>query len=76
MSTPFSVWSKHHSDTVNLESFVMVLFSGNFADADAPQEMAKITLSLSDVGKSCPSRKFFTWEICLLMLFPKIKLSR
>ena len=27
------------------------------------------TLSFADVGKSCPSRKFLTWSICILKLF-------
>ena len=35
----------------------------------------KITLSLTDVGKSCPSREFLRWQICYLMQFAKIKLS-
>ena len=40
-----------------------------------PSRNGNITLSLSDVGKSCPSSEFFNWEICLLTLFAKIKLS-
>ena len=36
----------------------------------------KITLSFTDVGKSGPHRDFSTWQICLLMLFAKIKFSR
>ena len=31
------------------------------------------SLPFTDVGKSCSSREFFTSEICLLMLFTKIK---
>ena len=31
------------------------------------------TLSLTDVGKSSPSHRFLTWQICLLRLFAKIK---
>ena len=37
--------------------------------------MAK-SLSLSDVGKSCSSSEFVTWQICLLTLFLKIKFSQ
>ena len=33
----------------------------------------EITLLLTDVGKSCPSHKFLTSQICLLTLFVKIK---
>ena len=34
--------------------------------------MAK-SLSVTDVGSSCPSREFLTWQICLLTLFASIK---
>ena len=37
---------------------------------------AEITLSFTDICKSCPSRKFLTSQICLLTLFAKIKKSR
>ena len=37
---------------------------------------AEITLSFSDVGKSCPSCDFLASQICLLMLFEKIKFSQ
>ena len=36
----------------------------------------EITLSFTDIGKSCPGRKFLTSQICLLSLFVKIKFSR
>ena len=36
----------------------------------------EITLSFTDIGKSCPSRKFLASQICLLTLFAKIKFSR
>ena len=32
----------------------------------------KIILSFTDIGKSCPSRKFLTSQLCLLTLFAKI----
>ena len=36
----------------------------------------EITLSFTDIEKSCPSREFLALQICLLTLFAKIKLSR
>ena len=36
----------------------------------------EITLSLTDIGKSCTSRKNLSSQICLLTLFAKIKFSR
>ena len=36
----------------------------------------KIPLPLTDVDKSCPSLNFLMWQICLLMLFAKIKFSK
>ena len=36
----------------------------------------KITLSYTDIGKSCPSHEFLTSQICLLTLFAKTKFSR
>ena len=48
--------------TINSEIFARVLFSRNFADAEfakiKPSRNGKITLLVTDVGKSCPSRKF------------------
>ena len=35
-----------------------------------------ISLSLTDVGISCPSREFLMWQMSLLTLFAKIKCSR
>ena len=49
-----------------MRSFVKIKTSRN----------GKITLSFTDIGKSCLSRKFFKSLICLLMIFAKIKLSR
>ena len=49
-----------------MPSFMKIKPSGN----------GKITLSFTDVGKSCASCKFLTWKICLLTLFVKIKLSQ
>ena len=41
-----------------------------------PSKSGENFLSFTDVGKSCQSRDFFTWQICLLTLFVKIKFSR
>ena len=41
-----------------------------------PSRYGEISLSLIDVAKSCPSREFLTWLICLLRLFAKIKFLR
>ena len=37
-----------------------------------PLRNSKITLSFTDIGKSCLSRKVWASQICLLMLFAKI----
>ena len=49
-----------------MRSFVKIQSSRN----------GEITLSLTDIGKSCPSHDFLTSQICVLTLFAKIKLSR
>ena len=36
----------------------------------------EITLSITDIGKPCPSREILTSLVCLLMLFAKIIFSR
>ena len=36
----------------------------------------EITLSITDIGKSCPFREFLTSQIRLLTLFAKIKFSQ
>ena len=41
-----------------------------------PSGNGKITLSFTVICISCPSHKFLTSQICLLMLFVKIKFSR
>ena len=41
-----------------------------------PSRNGGITLSFIDGGKSCLSREFSMSQICLLMLFAKIKFSR
>ena len=41
-----------------------------------PSQNGKINRPFIDIGKSCLSREFFTLQICLLMLFAKIKFSR
>ena len=72
----------HSFATANSEIFARVLFSGSFAYAYAKFREKKslgneeITLSFTDIGKSCPSREFLTSQICLLKLFAKIKFSR
>ena len=35
----------------------------------------KITLSFTDLGKSCPSHEILTTKICLLTLFAKMRFS-
>ena len=39
-----------------------------------PSRNGEITLSFTDVGKSCPSREFLTWHLCILTLFAKKKI--
>ena len=63
--------------TVNSEIFARVLFSRNFANAKFHEnKILTKSLSFTDIGKSCLSRKFLTWQISLLRLFKKIKFSR
>ena len=45
---------------------------GNFREGLFSRN-GEITLSSSDIGKSCPSREFLTSQICLLMLVAKMK---
>ena len=49
-----------------MRSFVKIKSSRN----------GEITLSFTDIGKSCPSCEYLTPQICLLTLFTKIKFSR
>ena len=60
--------------------FVKVLFSRNFAYAkfreNKPSRNGDITLSFTDICKSCPCHKILTWQICLLTLFAKINILR
>ena len=49
--------------TVNMEIFMIFLFSRNFANKQS--QKAKITLSFTDVGKSCRGRQFLTWQMYL-----------
>ena len=39
-----------------------------------PSGNGEITRSFTDVGKSCPSHLFLTWQICLLTLFHENKI--
>ena len=49
-----------------MQSFVKMKSSRN----------GEITLSFTDIGKSCPSWEYLTSQICLLTLFTKIKFSK
>ena len=49
-----------------MQSFVKIKSSRN----------GEITLSLTDIEKSCPSREYLALQICLLTLFAKIKFSQ
>ena len=51
----------------------MVLFFQNFMKIK-PSLNDEITLSLTDIGKSCLSREFLLLQKCLLRLFAKINL--
>ena len=54
------------SCTVNSEIFPKILFLRNFASVKLkPSQNGEITLSLTDVGKSCPSRDFLTSQMSL-----------
>ena len=53
-------------ETSYMRSFVKIKSSRN----------DEIYLSFTDIGKSCPSREFYTSQICLLTPFAKIKFSR
>ena len=66
---------KLHDKYCKLENFKRVLFSRSFAKIK-PSQNREITLLVADVGKSCPSRKCLTWQICLVTLFTKIKFSQ
>ena len=53
------------------------LFSRNFAEAEFRENNTlrngENSLSFTDIGKACQCREFFTWQICLLTIFAKIK---
>ena len=53
-------------ETSHVRSFVKMKSSRN----------REITLSVTDIGKPCPSHKIFTSLVCLLTLFAKIIFSR
>ena len=40
-----------------------------------PLRIGNISLSFTDIGKSCPVPNFFTSQMCLLTLFAKLKFS-
>ena len=58
----------------DLISWIMYCKLGNFLEGFSfvkiiSSQNVKISLSLTDVGNSCPSCKFETWQICLLTQF-------
>ena len=53
-------------ETTHVRSFVKMKSSRN----------REVTLSITDIGKPCPSREILTSLVCLLTLFAKIKFSR
>ena len=59
---------------VDESSCVQVLQKCYWGFSFDPRSFAKseITLSFTDVGKSCSSRKLFTSQICLPTLFVKL----
>ena len=87
-STPVKMpqcWKSHvmaqiEHITIDSEIFVRFLFLQNFAQAKFRKikysRNGEINMLITDIGKSCPICKFLTLQICLLMLFPKIKFSR
>ena len=58
--------TSHMRSFVNMRSFVKIKSSQN----------GEITLSITDIGKSCTSREFLSLQECLLMRFAKIKFWR
>ena len=56
----------YFQETSHIRSFVKI----------EPSRNGEITMSFTDVGKSCPSRLFLTSQLCLLTLFEKIKFSQ
>ena len=56
--------------------FARVLFSRNFAYKIKSSRNGEITQSFTVIGKSCLSREFLAWQICLIKLVGKIKFSR
>ena len=71
MSASLAKLKSHRPTTVNSEILARVLFSRNFT-----AKKGEITLSFTDIGNSCPSREYLTFQICILTLFAKIKFSR
>ena len=74
------IFHANQTSIVNSEMFASVFFSRNFAYTKLCENkiLAKwrITLSFTDIGKSCSSCEFLASQICLLTLFAKIKFSR
>ena len=68
---------QEYSSTINLEIFREFYFHEtsplrSFMKIKQSRN-GEITLLFTDVGKSCPSREFLMWQICLLTLFAKTK---
>ena len=72
----------HAQPTVNSEIFVRVYFRETLHMRSFVKNKilakSEITLSFTDIGKSCPSHNFLASQIhvCLLTLFTKIKFSQ
>ena len=68
------------ANTVNSEIFTSFIFREtshmrSFVKIK-PSRNGNITLSCTNVGKSCPRSEFLTLQICLLTIFAKLKFSR
>ena len=54
------------------EGFIFTKFAYAEFSKIKPSRNRENSLSFTDVGKSCQSREFLQWQICLLTLFAKI----
>ena len=76
---PLLIMSCFIQNTVNSEIFVRVSFLRNFTNAKFVKikhsRNGEITLSLTDVCKSCPGREFYPGKYVFLPLCAKIKFS-
>ena len=62
--------------TVKSEIIARVLFSLNGIVKTKSSRNGEITLSFTDIGRSCHSNEFLTPQICLLTLFAKKILAK